>query len=236
MTKERLSVLICGALLFTIPSSVFAVKPGGSNDITVGTIYFVDGTSQSTATLQGPAGTQGPTGPTGPQGPAGANGYNSLMLITDELSGSNCANGGIKIQVGLDQDRSGVLDSCEVLQTQYMCNGTTAVSPTPTPIKVTASPSTQTAKLFTDITATVKNADGTPGYGSVYFTSSGSCMLYGADNSPSNFASVYVTAGIASVALTNTNSSGGPCVVYAGSYNPSTQVQVGGSALATFVP
>jgi hypothetical protein len=60
----------------------------------------------------------GPVGATGPQGPIGANGYNSLILITDEISGANCANGGTKIQVGLDQDRNGSLDFVEVLQTK----------------------------------------------------------------------------------------------------------------------
>ena len=144
MIKEQLSVVICGALLFVIPPSVFAAPR--ASDISVRTIYFADGTSQSTATVQGPAGPQGPMGPEGPagqmgatgqQGPAGNNGYNSLLLITDEISGSNCANGGIKIQTGLDQDRSGVLDSCEVLQTKYVCYGTTSVTPPLAPITVT---------------------------------------------------------------------------------------------------
>ncbi len=241
MSKRRLSVLICGALLSAIPSLVFAGKPGGASDINVGTIYFADGTMQSTATLQGPqgpTGLMGPVGPAGSLGAAGINGYNSLILITDELPGCNCANGGTKFQVGLDQNRSGTLDIVEVLQTKYMCNGATSVTPTLAPITVTASATTQIVNSFVDITATIKNADGTAAsYGSINFGSSGSCMLYNSyNNSYSNFASDYLTpGGIVSVALTNTSSGGGPCIVYADYYNPSTLVSVTGSAVVTFV-
>ena len=238
MAKKQLVSLMCGALLCTIPSLVFAGRPGGgTSDVNVGTIYFADGTKQSTATLQGPqgpAGATGPQGPMGPDGPAGqtgatgANGYNSLILITDEISGSNCSNGGTQIQVGLDTDRSNALDGGEVLQTKYLCNGTTSVTLTPAPITVTASPSTQTVNSFTNITATLKNADGTPTTGCVSFsTQSGSCYLV------NNYAcSTY--GGTASTALTSTSPYA--CIVYAEYFNPSKNAYVSGSALATFVP
>jgi hypothetical protein len=187
----------------------------------------------------GPQGPMGPEGPAGSLGAAGINGYNSLILMADEMPGCNCANGGTKFQVGLDLNRSGTLDIVEVLQTKYVCNGATSVTPTLAPITVTASASTQTVNSFVDVTATVKNADGTAaGYGSVNFGSSGSCMLYNSyTNSYSNFASDYLTpGGIASVALTNTNSAGGACIVYADYYNSSTLVNVSSSAVVTFVP
>lgn len=222
---ERLSILICGVLLFGIPSSLLA---SGGKDINVGTIYFADGTSQSTATLQGPA---------GPQGKAGANGYNSLVSITDETSGSNCAYGGTKIQVGLDQDRSGVLDFSEVVQTKYICNGTSSVAPGT--ISVTASPSPQKVNSFVNITATASNSGQFGGI--VYFKASGPfCKLYNPDsNDYSEFASQYVTAGgTASVALTS--STVDPCIVYADysyyDYSTNTSINLSGSALATFVP
>ncbi len=242
MIKERLSILICWALLVGIPSSVFAAKDG----ISVTTIYFADGTSQSTAMLQGPAGPQGPTGPEGPQGqtgPAGlqgstgAAGYNSLLLVTDETSGSNCANGGTKIQVGLDQDRSGVLDCGEVLQTKYICNGTTPGTPSPGTITVTASPSTQTVNSFANITATLPA--GNYYGGNVNFTTSGSCTLYDPNTSSfNNYINQNVSpGGIASVAVTSSSNSGAsvPCVVYANYYDYNKQVNYSGSALATFV-
>jgi hypothetical protein len=84
--------------------------------------------------LTGPAGATGATGPTGPiglTGPAGAsgtngtNGLNALIKTTTEPSGANCANGGTKLETGLDVNSNGVLDAGEVnlSQTKYVCNG-----------------------------------------------------------------------------------------------------------------
>ena len=49
---------------------------------------------------------------------------NALIKTSTELVGSNCTNGGIKIQTGLDVNSNGVLDSIEVnnSQTKYICN------------------------------------------------------------------------------------------------------------------
>jgi hypothetical protein len=187
----------------------------------------------------------GPVGQIGPVGPQGPNGYNSLLLITDEVSGTNCTNGGTKIQVGLDQDRSGVLDSGEILQTKYICNGATPGTQPPATLTATASPSTQTFNSFVNITATVNSTIAKYG-GSVYFHTPGSCALidprYNAYSqsviqgvSPGGTASVALTSNNTGSTLTLT-----PCIVYA-DYNyydssTNTSVTVGGSALATFVP
>ena len=40
-----------------------------------------------------------------------------------EPAGSNCADGGLKIEVGLDDNNDGSLQANEVDQTQYVCNG-----------------------------------------------------------------------------------------------------------------
>lgn len=74
---------------------------------------------------QGPAGEAGAQGPQGEQGPAGTNGLNTLIKTTAEPAGSNCSNGGIKIETGLDLNENGVLDAGEVnaSQTEYVCNG-----------------------------------------------------------------------------------------------------------------
>ncbi|MBP6091113.1 MAG: collagen-like protein, partial [Crocinitomicaceae bacterium] len=82
--------------------------------------------------LTGPAGAtgaQGPIGLTGPAGAAGANGKNTLVKTTLETSSINCVNGGTKIQVGLDINSNGILDSIEVnpTLTQYVCNGNNIV-------------------------------------------------------------------------------------------------------------
>ena len=79
----------------------------------------------------GPIGPQGETGPTGPQGPEGdsggegTTGLNSLLATSDEPAGANCENGGTKIEVGLDANSNGTLDTDEVdaSQTQYICDG-----------------------------------------------------------------------------------------------------------------
>jgi hypothetical protein len=73
----------------------------------------------------------GATGATGSQGVAGTNGtngtngLNALIKTTTEPSGSNCTNGGTKIETGLDANGNGVLDAGEVnaSQTQFICNG-----------------------------------------------------------------------------------------------------------------
>ncbi|WP_216673645.1 collagen-like protein [Pyxidicoccus fallax] len=84
---------------------------------------------------QGPQGPQGPSGPPGPQGPAGPagtpggppgpQGLSALLLTTPEPAGANCPFGGVRMQAGLDEDRSGALDGRELegATTQYLCNG-----------------------------------------------------------------------------------------------------------------
>ncbi len=62
-------------------------------------------------------------GMNGTDGVDGADAFNSLVLVTPEAIGLNCATGGQKIQTGIDLDRDGVLDETEVTQTQYVCQG-----------------------------------------------------------------------------------------------------------------
>lgn len=58
-------------------------------------------------------------------GAAGSNGLQQLVSVTDEPAGSNCETGGIKIEVGNDENGSGELDEEEVVpaKTRYVCNG-----------------------------------------------------------------------------------------------------------------
>jgi hypothetical protein len=83
--------------------------------------------------ISGTNGNDGATGPQGPQGVAGTNGLNALIKTTIESAGINCANGGTKIETGLDVNTNSILDVGEVnaSQTQYICNsssGTTTFS------------------------------------------------------------------------------------------------------------
>jgi hypothetical protein len=59
----------------------------------------------------------------GSDGTGGAAGKNSVVLVTPEAAGANCATGGQKIQNGLDQNANSQLDSSEVTATSYACNG-----------------------------------------------------------------------------------------------------------------
>jgi len=75
-------------------------------------------------------------GPVGPAGTTGSDGSDGLVSTTEEPPGANCANGGTKIEIGIDENANGVLDASEITQTSYVCNnnGTNAlvsVSPEP---------------------------------------------------------------------------------------------------------
>jgi len=76
----------------------------------------------------GPSGPAGPQGPQGEQGPAGVDGevaIKTLINTSDEAAGDNCANGGVKIEVGEDANADGILDTDEIDDslTRYVCNG-----------------------------------------------------------------------------------------------------------------
>ncbi len=73
----------------------------------------------------------------GPVGPTGASGSNGLVATSDEPPGTHCADGGTKIEVGVDLDEDGTLDANEVTNTSYVCNanGTTSL------VSTTAEPS-----------------------------------------------------------------------------------------------
>ena len=61
---------------------------------------------------------------------AGQNGLNSLSRTSNESAGSNCADGGIKVEYGLDINNNGVLNAGEenAMLTKYVCNGATGAT------------------------------------------------------------------------------------------------------------
>lgn len=69
--------------------------------------------------------TIGPAGPAGANGTNGVDGQTTLIAMTAEPAGSNCASGGVKLEYGIDADADGTLDASEVnsAMTQYVCNG-----------------------------------------------------------------------------------------------------------------
>jgi hypothetical protein len=74
----------------------------------------------------GATGTNGATGATGGNGATGATGTSglaSLVRMTTESAGANCAGGGTKISAGIDANANGVLDNAEISSTGYVCQG-----------------------------------------------------------------------------------------------------------------
>lgn len=53
----------------------------------------------------------------------GTDGNTNLTRTTNENSGGNCGNGGLKVEYGLDLNKDGVLDDNEVKYKTYVCNG-----------------------------------------------------------------------------------------------------------------
>lgn len=58
----------------------------------------------------------------GPEGKVGPRGINSLINTTEEPGGTNCEYGGLKVETGLDNNGSGMLEGDEVLKTDYICS------------------------------------------------------------------------------------------------------------------
>lgn len=95
----------------------------GSNGLSAYQVALANGFTGSEAQwLSSLVGLQGPQGI---QGVSGQNGKTALITTTLEPSGSNCPNGGTKIEVGLDNNSDGILDNSEInaSQTKYICNG-----------------------------------------------------------------------------------------------------------------
>jgi hypothetical protein len=193
-------------------------------------------------------GPQGDSGLLGPRGPVGTSGNNSLVFLSDEVSGPNCLNGGKKFQSGIDQNRDNILGENEVLQVEYICGGSSGTQ-NPEALTVTASPETQTVNSFVTISAALNNLDmSIPLQLNADFFTNGSCSFYDEYGNFTQHVSSSNGLPIFSAALTNTGN-GGPCTVdvifskYSlPSWDPSVPSVPGetteyfGSTLVTFVP
>ena len=82
-----------------------------------------DGTN-GTDGQDGADGAPGADGTNGTDGQDGTDGLAALAVTTNlGTGGSNCPDGGVQIDVGVDDNDNGVLDSSEIDQTTYICNG-----------------------------------------------------------------------------------------------------------------
>lgn len=71
-------------------------------------------------------------------GPQGPNGLKSLLDIQPVTAGTQCGSGGLAVRSGIDKNSNGKLDTDEVDNTQYVCNGSNASSDKQVIIRVTA--------------------------------------------------------------------------------------------------
>ena len=113
------------------------IEPAGENCANGGIKIEVleDGVVQSGKTqfiCNGAAGEQGGQGNPGDPGSAGQNGFNAAVRTTEIEAGAICANGGYKVETGLDKNQNGKLDDDEVQAdlTKTICNGTTGAAGT----------------------------------------------------------------------------------------------------------
>jgi ELWxxDGT repeat protein len=91
----------------------------------------------------GAQGADGAPGQDGTQGTDGANGTAGLtpiIVTSSEPTGTNCTNGGTRIDVGIDSDADGALSTTELYSTQYVCDGGSSAT---TLLSSIATPSTE---------------------------------------------------------------------------------------------
>ena len=58
----------------------------------------------------------------------GKDGVNALVSASQEEAGDNCANGGVRVSAGLDENGNNILEMFEISSTQFICNGTNGVN------------------------------------------------------------------------------------------------------------
>lgn len=119
--------LLCSS--FALPLSLSLAACGGSGKTC--TITSVNGEQ----TLVCPDGTSttvsGTTGTSGANGTTGQSAHATLVAVSVEAAGTNCASGGQSVTTGVDANDNGMLDPSEVVSTSYVC----AKMPTPETIE-----------------------------------------------------------------------------------------------------
>lgn len=71
---------------------------------------------------------------------SGSQAIASLVQITAEPAGSNCAAGGQRIETGPDSNADGSLTGAEIVRTVYVCNGTSGATGTAALVKTASEP------------------------------------------------------------------------------------------------
>ena len=73
--------------------------------------------------IAGVAGSNGLAGLNGSNGLTGTSGATALVVVSPELSGLNCTNGGTRVSVGLDLNENKILELNEFNSSNFICNG-----------------------------------------------------------------------------------------------------------------
>lgn len=88
----------------------------------LGSLLFILFSFLACSPEDGTDGLNGLDGRDGVNGANGIDGFNSLINTVVEQPGENCANGGFRLEVGLDSNNNGQLDAEEVSSSQYLCS------------------------------------------------------------------------------------------------------------------
>ncbi len=91
-----------------------------------GSRYACNGADGQPGT-NGTDGVDGEDGEDGTDGVDGTNGTDSIVKLVNESAGANCTYGGVKILVGRDLNDNGTLDTNEIEDWEYVCNGASTV-------------------------------------------------------------------------------------------------------------
>jgi ELWxxDGT repeat protein len=73
--------------------------------------------------VNGSNGIDGVDGQNGQNGTDGVDGISTLVHTNPESAGSICTEGGIRLDIGADNDRDGTLSQVEIITTSYICHG-----------------------------------------------------------------------------------------------------------------
>jgi hypothetical protein len=90
--------------------------------------YICNGQSGTTGATgatgtAGLIGLTGLTGINGTNGLSGTSGLTALVVVSQELPGTNCTTGGTRVSAGFDANRDNALNASEVTSSSFICNG-----------------------------------------------------------------------------------------------------------------
>ena len=88
----------------------------------------------------GDAGAPGTDGSNGMDGADGVDGLTAMAMTHPEPAGEVCVNGGVRIDVGIDQDGDGALGEEEVDHVSFVCNGSDGSTSSETLLTLLSSP------------------------------------------------------------------------------------------------